>query len=66
MSLGLAARTPAEQKDAGAPLELRLRHIHQRRRKQLIRRLASATFWSFGLLAAAAFVLAQTLGVMQR
>jgi hypothetical protein len=66
MQAPLVARSPAaEHEDASAPLELRLRHIHQRRRKESIRRLASVAFWSFGLLAATAFVLALTLGVVQ-
>lgn len=66
MQLPLLSRaTMAAHEDVNASLGIRLRQIHQRRRRVFIRRLATAAFWSAGLLGAGAFVYALTLGVAQ-
>jgi hypothetical protein len=66
MQLPLLIRAPmAAHQDVNASLGIRLRQIHQRRRRVFIRRLLTAAFWSAGLLGGAAFVFAVTLGVNQ-
>ncbi len=47
-------------------LEVRLRQIHTRRRRERARRFVGAAFWGFGLLFAATFVVVLSLGVVQR
>ena len=67
MSLPLIAGTStAERQDSVASLEVRLRHIHQRRRRAAMRRFFGLAFWSSGLLAVGALVVAMALGVIQR
>jgi len=43
--------------DPGVSLEIRLRRLHQRRRRAAIRRVMKVVFWSAGALGVAAFVL---------
>jgi len=47
-------------------LELRLRQIHMRRRRERARRFVGAAFWGFGLLLATVFVVVLSLGVVPR
>jgi hypothetical protein len=62
----VARMQDAGHQEASMSLELRLRQIHQRRRREHIRRFVGVAFWSFGLLAAATFVLVLSLGVVQQ
>jgi hypothetical protein len=48
------------------PLEYRLRRLHRRRRRAVIRRLIKGAFWSVGLLGAAVFVIGVSVEVAQR
>ena len=52
--------------DGSVSLELRLRRLHQRRRRAVMGRLLKGAFWIAGLLCAATFVLALGLEVTQR
>jgi len=45
-------------RDTVVPLEIKLRRLHQRRRRAAIRRLMKVAFWSAGALGVAASVLA--------
>jgi hypothetical protein len=66
MQLPLINRASMDaRQDANSSLGIRLRQIHQRRRRVLIRRLVTAAFWSAGLLGGAAFVFALAVGVNQ-
>jgi hypothetical protein len=47
-------------------LEVRLRQIHTRRRRERARRVLGAAFWGFGLLLAATFVVVLSLGAVPR
>ena len=53
------------QPNGNGTLELRIRQVHQRRRRAFFRSIATVTLWSAGLLGAAAFVYALTVGVAQ-
>jgi fatty acid desaturase len=44
--------------DPVVPLEIRLRRLHQRRRRAAMRRLMRVAFWSAGAIGLAAFALA--------
>ena len=48
------------------PLEYRLRRLHRRRRRAVIRRFIKGAFWSVGLLGAAAFVIGVSVEIAQR
>jgi hypothetical protein len=57
-----SARIPAPSRPGGVadhvvPLEVKLRRLHQRRRRAAIRRLVRVAFWSAGALGVTAFVL---------
>jgi hypothetical protein len=56
---------PAE-KDGNLPLEVRLHHLHQRRRRAFIRRFVGTACWAAAVLGASGFALAMTLGLGQR
>lgn len=67
MQLPLLTRTPAApHNDLSAPLEIKLRRIHQRRRRAFIRRLVKIAGWGAAILCATAFVLATGLGTAPR
>lgn len=67
MQLPLVTRAPvAAQNELNASLEVRLRHIHRRRRRAVIRRLVKAACWSAGILGTAAFALAAGIGAAPR
>lgn len=53
----------AARQDVNTSLRIRLRQIHQRRRRVFIRRLVTAAFWTAGLMGGAAFVFALAVGV---
>ncbi|HWO91003.1 MAG TPA: hypothetical protein VN985_07960 [Candidatus Eisenbacteria bacterium] len=52
--------------DGSVSLEVRLRRIHQRRRRAVMRRLLKGAFWIAGFICAATFVLALGVEVTQR
>ena len=52
-------------KAVGGTLELRIRQIHRRRRRALMRRAFTVAIWGTGIVCAGAFVYALTLGVAQ-
>jgi hypothetical protein len=64
MQVPLITRAPvAARQDPNSSLGIRLRQIHQRRRRVFVRRLVAAALWSAGLLGGAAFVFALAVGV---
>jgi hypothetical protein len=66
MQVPLLNRSSIEaHKTAGGTLELRIRQIHRRRRRALMRRAFTVAIWSAGIVCAAAFVYALTIGVAQ-
>ena len=52
--------------DGSVSLEVRLRRIHKRRRRAVMRQLLMGAFWVAGFICAATFVLALGLAVTQR
>jgi hypothetical protein len=52
-----ASSRPGSVTEPPLPLEVRLRRLHQRRRRAAIRRLMRVAFWSAGAIGVAAFVL---------
>jgi hypothetical protein len=62
----LSRAAPAAQSDGNLPLEVRLHHLHQRRRRALMRRFVGTACWSAVILGAAGFALMMTLGLGQR
>jgi hypothetical protein len=52
--------------DGSVSLEVRLRRIHQRRRRAVMRQLLKGAFWIAGLLCAATFVIALGFEATQR
>ena len=67
MQLRPLTRAPATaQKPIELPLEIRLHHLHQRRRRAFIRRLMSTACWTAVILGSAGFALAVSLGLTQR
>ncbi|HXC76876.1 MAG TPA: hypothetical protein VNU19_07485 [Candidatus Acidoferrum sp.] len=67
MQLRPLTRTPAAaQKEGELPLEVRLHHLHQRRRRAFLRSLLSTAGWMAVILVAAGFALALSLGLTQR
>ena len=66
MQVPLLYRAQIEVHTAGGgTLDLRIRQIHRRRRRAFMRRAFTVAAWSAGLVGAAAFVYALTLGVAQ-
>ena len=58
-SVGMPAHDRAGSvADSIVPLEIKLRRLHQRRRRAAIRRLMKIAVWSAGAVGLAAFVLA--------
>jgi hypothetical protein len=67
MQVRSLTRAPvAAQNDGELPLEVRLHHLHQRRRRAFIRRMLSMACWSAAILGSAGFALAVTLGLAQK
>lgn len=59
-------RPSAVTPDGSVSLELRLRRLHRRRRRAVMRSVLKGAFWIAGLLCAATFVVALGLEVTQR
>jgi hypothetical protein len=67
MQLRPLTRAPvAAQKDGDVPLEVRLNHLHQRRRRAFIRRALNTVCWAAAIIGVAGFALVLTLGLGQR
>jgi hypothetical protein len=62
----LSRAAPTRQNDGNLPLEVRLHHLHQRRRRAFMRRFITTACWSAAILGAAGFGLVMTLGLGQR
>jgi hypothetical protein len=67
MRLLVSDRVPVTAvEDGSAPLNVRIRRLHQRRRRAVVRRLLKGAVWSAGLLGGVAFALAEGVGLVQR
>jgi hypothetical protein len=62
----LVRAAPAAHKDGNLPLEVRLHHLHQRRRRAFMRSFIGTACWGALVLGAVGFALAITLGLGQR
>jgi hypothetical protein len=62
----LSRAAPAAPNDGNLPLEVRLHHLHRRRRRAFMRRFIGTACWGAAILGATGFALAMTLGLGQR
>ena len=62
----LSRAAPTAPNHGNLPLEVRLHHLHRRRRRAFMRRFVSTACWGAAILGATGFALAMTLGLGQR